>query len=457
MESEDKKLVTLIEECTGEIARLELLLERQRELKINFEERLLAIRSGNAPIAKASDDILLLIFRELVREKPEAIGPVLLVCRHWNQLVHATPTLWTTIESFLEPFIPNIQTQISYLAAAISNSQGLPLNVTLSFPTDHRLWEEMAVTSYPRVFGPNHTEDEKNTHVANCVQWLEIAESYCPMSCSYLSSAGKVADSYFSILSDVHICRLKVFTLFFGGWDFSRWLHTSHDYPLRYLTPILEQLAVIEGDSGAPVFTKAIFTCPAPKLSRLSWRSVTPPEPILVDGMLNHLRFWLGKGTYSNFPKRSLTSNLHTLFLSVNYVPDHREWVPYHSRFTLPSLKDLTLVGTASSTIVNAPSLTTLRLLDPWIISHGLVTPPSYPSISKLHLSAQVDELPDLERFIDQHANLTEVRFVGLSEVVKKCMAEFKRKDLTVKGYEYSSEDYWTFDSYEHNEIEIDV
>lgn len=63
MKTKEQDLTSIIDECNAEIARLELLLERQRELKSSVnEERLLAIRRADAPVAKAPDDVLLLIF-----------------------------------------------------------------------------------------------------------------------------------------------------------------------------------------------------------------------------------------------------------------------------------------------------------------------------------------------------------------------------------------------------------
>lgn len=457
MKPEEHEVLHLLDQCTREIAKLETQLEHQRGLKSRLEERLLAIRSITSVVKRAPREIILLIFAEMIREEPMAIGSVLLVCRRWNQIACGTPTLWTTVISYLRPAPYAIRRQQSYLETAIIRSSDLPLIINVSLPRIKEVWHDIAKILNPLYFFSCEDAAKVKEQIASTVEWLELADEKCNESPSFTNDPNVAVHNYMIALFNLNgrnLSRAKKLSFSFGSPEFSRWIHTTSIYPYLDATPILEELTIIEDGVDSPLFRKSIFTWPAPKLSRVSWKSFSPLESILVDGVLTHLRFWLGLDTYRTFPRNSYTCNLHSLFLCVWDIPTADEWEECKEKFVLPSLYDLTLVGMASSTIVTAPSLITLRLVDLWSLSHGLIMPPIYPNIIKLHIWADSDELLVVERFVDQLSQLAEIAFLHPSEeVVKECMMKFQREGISVKGYRYPRDSYWSLDSYEANEV----
>lgn len=267
-----------------------------------------------------------------MQEKPIAIRSVLLVCRRWNQLTCSTPTLWTNIESFLEPYIYHIQTHISYLNSAIDHSGNLPLDITVSLPITEKLWKEVATNIDPKVLGPTSIEVGKDGQIAVCADWFKKAANTCMTPFVPLALAAELANIYLLTLfgpQNTPISRIKTLTLFICEEVHSGWIQPSLDL-FRCPAPILEQLSVIERDDDYfPSFNEELFRCAAPKLSRLCWRSLTSPESILVDGKLNHLRFWFAYEAYSLFSIRSITANLQTLFLYAHEAQRFGRWWPH--------------------------------------------------------------------------------------------------------------------------------
>lgn len=482
----EKEVIILLQQCEAEISKLLYQLEQQQSLKSSLKQKLDVIRSLKVPTTPCSPvlfastmplvppvdripkEIILMVFSELIHNDPLAIGPLLLVCRRWNKVICRSPLLWSRISAYLAPHPPAVQRWAAYVTAAIRYSGNTPLHVDITLPSFYDLWSLLSLKlldlSPQFIYEDGWTVTNKgtgsmelNNRIEEVADWLNDAYDASTMPFSLVEQADSAISDGMISISDAttsHLSRIRSLTLRFHQGKFADCLHDSTPkfFPTlgETATPMLEELTVVDREAVLDP-DNSVFTHPIPSLTRLAWGVAWPITTVLAPaplGRLTHLRLLV----YQDLPPSNYTCNITHLFL---------DWIWSNSQYSgqnfyFPRLEDLTLYGLSGPCPIEAPHLTTLRLVNAETCRSVLGNLPSFPLLAKLHVWASpIDALKNLEVYMSQLPLLMELAFLYFS---KDSMGELKnlvRDDkISVKAYQYiPGKNHWEFTSYEHDGI----
>lgn len=455
-ELEELELIERLVRCEAVITQRELELKTLQTEKMMLEKKISQCHNRKAPISRLSTDILLLIFERYLNDCGQnhknkhypnqsksrmgiySIGSLLLVCWNWKEIVCSSPTLWNHIHLHVASYGTSVERQGQYILSAIRYSEPIPLDVYLAFPPSLsvKVLKEMT-TSVSNLLSITHREKE-----------------------------------------DI-FRRLKSFTIIYPGSYSVNWIEPPIVQP-SCPTPILEELVLVDRSQSYGQWN-LVFTCPAPKLSRLACNCNFNTSNLLThEGQLEKLNFKLTPDSLSNFPRRKFTNRLKSLHLK---FPVNDEFGTNlggllrspadKADFLFPVLNELTIEGPWPPTIIKAPQLKTLRLLTPqsrYSFTSLLTTASASTvtfrySLSKLHTAYEayeVDEVADhVGSYAEQLPNLIELGLLGMNKkVVKRFITCAKTicDRINMKGY-LLSDCYEYFADFDHDykyEVKLD-
>jgi hypothetical protein len=417
-----------------------------------------------------------LIFAELVKMEPKAIGPILLVSHRWYEIVSQTPSLWTTIHLTFGLNLESIRLETQYVQSAIRNSEGRPLDVSISFPHLSDLWTSVARQMCPSPQGPTTFTSQYNRRdirQVDVVDWFdnvsklasraddmgelfgdeeEEMQTFYPIPLSSIfqepihglvTAISGVNGSNLARIRSLKI-RLKSDELkHYAGEQTFR----CFDYPeqdLESFSLIDETNQKIAIDPRFPLRTRKRF-------QSLSWCTIQKPT-------------WTKKETLSPISLRCHGFNMeagwfkHCLRNIQTLVVVYQDEIDIqYPPVELPALQDLTIVGelmTSVLTNIRAPNLKILRL--PWIkfIHDGYNNLPDleFPvprirSLEKLHVDTSL-RIPSMSKISEEYPQLKELGLVHS----KRLHGNISHKHMSteriqVKRYSYDRAWRWELES----------
>lgn len=487
---DEKKIVILLQLCEAEISKLLHQLEQQHNLKSSLEQKLVAISSLTPPttsiaptgivapapsMAHMPEEILLLVFSELTINNPLSIGPSLLVCHRWKTLICNSPLLWSRIPACLVPHPPTAKRWVDYTVSAIRYSGNAPLHLAINIPSFLDFWVfiTLKLLDFPSQYrhpgvwvltDENISAADNGERIDEISNWLRTANRISRDTFLLLEEADSAIFKGMVSISNAtssSLFRLRSLTLRFHAGEFTDRLSDSSinlfstlSTSISTTTPMLEELTVIDDGSMLDIIGN-VFKHPIPSLVRLFWgvpwsvTSVLAPTPL---GRLTHLRMWLCQ----DLPPTEYTCSITHLFLDCTSVD--ADYIQEGKSFYFPQLEDLTLDGHVIPGFIEAPSLTTLRLIDSFDYNRTIDGSPDFPLLTRLHVRAYRDELENLGVYISQLPLLKEVGLLCLSkEDASQLKDRVKDYKISTKAYLYVPDSAdWSFPAYENDEILFD-
>lgn len=381
--SDETQALILLNQCKAEIKKLETRLEQQRQLQVTLERNLISIRTKIAAISHLPQELLIPIFAEAKAQDPMTIGSILLVCRQWNQTATSSLKLWTTISLGLSAEPMSIARQIGYAKACIRYSEPLPLDIQLFLPLEDELWYNMArkliSTRNPTFVEPlsGLYADLRQFFLNNCDKLRKL------WPYQEVNEAVRAFMSTIAGQNGINMLRIRSMALSFASKHFSDWLEYETFY---YPTPLLEEIKIMAMDE--PWNLNPIFIHPCPKLTSFSCNYHFPVEKLLLrDEQLRRFgRSLSQEATFSKLlPSDRITRDLKYLFIEFPSLMDLE--VPIQP-LIFPLLEELAISADCSPQVIQAPKLTTLRLLGTRSRNLFLKQTPQFPLLKRLHLWA---------------------------------------------------------------------
>jgi hypothetical protein len=442
----EQSLLSQIKDCDVAINRLESQLLSYRQLRADLERQLFETRSTTSPIRLLTEDVIIHIFHMVADANPLDIGRVLQVCRTWHAVATKRPTLWTKIITHPGRDVESMRRMSKYIEAAVSYSQGLPLDVVLDFFEVGYFWEGVAsmLTS-----GKGYDDYDA------FMRWIEPQSQYFAQ-CPPIRKLSWAALKHMDVVVGQNGCNLR------------RWKSVCIKYvssqmnlnlagvdllsKLRHETPLLESVVLIDGDIDSTSHLSSRIFPHTPKLTSIVWDCYLNLQNCgshwqnIVSLDLHQI-----KGP-ENLHTARLFYNLKRLLLSFKQSSGSMAaasvWPPTRLKFS--QLRDLTISGTIPKEIaegLNAPLLQILRLVDEESVDSIVTNTPQFPMLRSVHLCATAKLVvkaarrmagcsPSLEELGILHQDEAEVRWV---------MAEMRAEKLllSISGYLYPPKKAW--------------
>lgn len=358
--------VEKLSECNREIESLQRLLESKLERRSCLEREVAAHRPP--AINRLPVEILSLIFEEYLGIYHPSIRRLLLVCRHWHNIVMGNELFWSTIDVVFgeKTAVFDIRRSLPYIKACLSRSGGHPLVIYIDLcgiddPMTHYA-REMYENIAKLLYDPEEEEDPEEFDEAqhqSLWQWTEnLNWQGCPIQIR------KWMKRPLSLLigeEGLHMKRWKAFTLMIKP-EQDRWFHDEFPYP----TPQLEELTLVGLKSAQTIWGASTLFPYMPKLRFLDIQDMEfKLEALPIPDDLECLTV----ESIADMPglKRLFQlTNLRLLALHpVNFDIDERF---LDQKVTFPRLESLILQGdfTAAPIIgaMDFPALVDLQLMD---------------------------------------------------------------------------------------------
>ncbi|PVF98492.1 hypothetical protein CPB86DRAFT_814709 [Serendipita vermifera] len=422
-ESAEHSLLSRIYGCNEAIDRLESQLLACRQLKADLERQLLETRSITSPIKLLTEDIIILIFQKLVDANPIDIGRVLQVCQAWYSVATKRPILWTRIITRPGRDVESIHRMTRYVEAAVSYSQGLPLDIVLDFFEVGYFWEGVASLL---------TYDKDYSDYVSFMTWVEEQPQYfarCPLLRKYATAAAEHMQVVVG-QNGCHVRRWRSICIKFVSSQMGlnlAWVDLLAK--LGHESPQLESIVLVDGDID-PIsrLSRRIFTH-TPKLKSIVWDCSFNLQDCGSHWQNIEILDLHRINGPENLHTASLFYNLKRLFLSFKQSSNATETTPV-TRFKFSQLRDLTISGPIPKEVkvgLNAPVLRILRLVDEESVYSVVTNTPRFPMLRSVHLYATAKPVmeaarlmmscsPSLEELGIIHEDEAEVR-----QVIMKC------------------------------------
>jgi len=255
-----KQKLQQLETLEKQIVSLEQQLKAARELRIKLRQDLEIFQRGGPSIQKLPPEVLAIIFRNYLDENPSTIRRLLLVCRQWHSLVKTNSNFWSIICIAPGGYddLDTLKSRQHYIKACLRNSGNLPLDITINYGQPNTL-VDLCMKALQKIV--QQLRCSNYAHLKEIVfdvkeeewmarSWLD-SERFDNLEPDRDSLMLRYEELCAQLLRELigkrgeHMLRWRSFHFTGPTWGEGA-LHPAHIYsPLRYPTPMLEQLSLV--------------------------------------------------------------------------------------------------------------------------------------------------------------------------------------------------------------------